>query len=173
MTPAATTTRPATRRPNSANTPKHAFALVVAFDPRNRTAGNVTLPAQSHNLDLWPVGYASGTSRHDFYVSVGAGSQTAVLVHNCPGSGDIHGDLNSESRGIDVENVRTNGDTAYQVSETETRAVNILNNGNGTNDIVIDRLGAQAGDSPITAFQSTDDEVAGKFARGTWQWNLG
>ncbi len=110
---------------------------------------------------------------HDFYVSVGVGSQTAVLVHNCPDSGDIHGDLNSESRGIDVDNVRANGDTAYQVSESETRAVNIVNNGNGTNDVVIDRLGAQAGDSPITAFQSTDDEVAGKFASGTWQWNLG
>jgi hypothetical protein len=41
------------------------------------------------------VGIASRTSRHDFYVSVGAGSQTAVLVHNCPDTGDtvyrLHG----------------------------------------------------------------------------------
>lgn len=44
----------------------------------------MTLPAQRHNFDLWSAGFASGTSRHDFYVSVGAGSQTAVLVHSCP-----------------------------------------------------------------------------------------
>jgi hypothetical protein len=85
MTAAATTTRPTACRPTSADTPKHAFALIAPFRPRNSTANNVTLPAQRHNLDLWPVGLASETSRHDFYVSVGAGSQTAVLVHNCPG----------------------------------------------------------------------------------------
>jgi hypothetical protein len=83
MTAAATTTRPTACRPTSADTPKHAFALIAPFRPRNSTANNVTLPAQRHNLDLWPVGLASETSRHDFYVSVGAGSQTAVLVHNC------------------------------------------------------------------------------------------
>ena len=83
MTATATTTPPATGRRRSATTPKHAFALLTPFGPRNSTVANVTLPAQSHNLDLWSVGPASATSRHDFYVSVGAGSQTAVLVHNC------------------------------------------------------------------------------------------
>jgi hypothetical protein len=86
MTTAATTTRPAIGHPNSANTPKHAFAPFAPFGPRSSTASNVTLPAQRPNLDLWPGQLASETSRHDFYVSVGAGSQTAVLVHNCPSS---------------------------------------------------------------------------------------
>ena len=62
--------------------PKHTFAPFAPFGPRNSTASNVTLPAQRPNLDLWPGQLASATSRHDFYVSVGAGSQTAVLVHN-------------------------------------------------------------------------------------------
>jgi hypothetical protein len=83
MTTAATTTRPAIGHPNSANTPKHAFAPFAPFGPRSSTASNVTLPAQRPNLDLWPGQLASATSPHDFYVSVGAGSQTAVLVHNC------------------------------------------------------------------------------------------
>jgi len=91
MTTAATTTRPAIGHPNSANTPKHAFAPFAPFGPRSSTASNVTLPAQRPNLDLWPGQLASETSRHDFYVSVGAGSQTAVLVHNC-------GDLDSLSQ---------------------------------------------------------------------------
>lgn len=83
MSAMATTTRPAIGCSNSANTSKHAFAPFAPFGPRSSTASNVTLPAQRPNLDLWPGQLASATSRHDFYVSVGAGSQTAVLVHNC------------------------------------------------------------------------------------------
>jgi hypothetical protein len=80
MTTAATTTRPAIGHPNSANTPKHAFAPFAPSDPRSSTASNVTLPAQRPNLDLWPGQLASETSRHDFYVVVTAG--TGVLVHD-------------------------------------------------------------------------------------------
>ena len=86
MTATAATTPPVVRRPTSVNTLKHAFAHVSAFHRLNSTAGNVTPPAQRHNLDSWRVGLASGTSRHGFYVSVGAGSQTAVLVHDCGNS---------------------------------------------------------------------------------------
>ena len=80
MTTAASTTRPAIGHPNSANTPKHAFAPFAPFGPRSSTASNVTLPAQRPNLDLWPGQLASETSRHDFYVVVTAG--TGVLVHD-------------------------------------------------------------------------------------------
>ncbi len=71
--------------PNAGNTAKHAFAPSVPFH-RQDNAANVTLAVQGHNFSLWRAEVASAISVHDFYVSVGAGSQTAVLVHNCPGS---------------------------------------------------------------------------------------
>jgi hypothetical protein len=72
--------------PNDGNTSKHAFAPSVPFHRLGDTTANVTLAVQSHNFSLWRAEVASAISVHDFYVSVGAGSQTAVLVHNCPGS---------------------------------------------------------------------------------------
>ncbi len=72
--------------PNVGNTSKHAFAHSVPFHRQDNTAANVTLAVQGHNFSLWRAEVASAISVHDFYVSVGAGSQTAVLVHNCPGT---------------------------------------------------------------------------------------
>jgi hypothetical protein len=69
--------------PNDGNTSKHAFAPSVPFHRLGDTTANVTLAVQSHNFSLWRAEVASAISVHDFYVSVGAGSQTAVLVHNC------------------------------------------------------------------------------------------
>jgi hypothetical protein len=85
MTATATLTRPALGRPDSATASNHAFAQFSPPPPRNVTASNTTLAGQRHNLDRWWVGLASGNSRHDFYVVVGAGSPTAVLVHNDDG----------------------------------------------------------------------------------------
>ena len=85
MTATATLTRPALGRPDSATASNHAFAQFSPPPPRNVTASNTTLAGQRHNLDRWWVGLASGNSRHDFYVVVGAGSPTAVLVHNVDG----------------------------------------------------------------------------------------
>jgi hypothetical protein len=90
--------------PNDGNTSKHAFAPSVPFHRLGDTTANVTLAVQSHNFSLWRAEVASAISVHDFYVSVGAGSQTAVLVHNCLGddpdafldsTGKVHGDLPS------------------------------------------------------------------------------
>jgi hypothetical protein len=138
--------------------------------PTGATATVVSTTVVPGAANMWDL---TVDNDHDFYVAVSSESPTAVLVHNCPGIGDIHGDLNAESRGIDVENARANGDRAYQVEAGETRSVSILNNGNGTNDIVIDRLGAQAGDSPITSLRLSDGEVASRFGSGLWQWELG
>jgi hypothetical protein len=87
---AMTGTATAMRR-TAANTSKHAFAPSVPFHRLGDTTANVTLAVQSHNFSLWRAEVGSAISVHDFYVSVGAGSQTAVLVHNC-------GDLDSLSQ---------------------------------------------------------------------------
>ncbi len=68
---------------------------------RDRAFGPVPPPWRHHrkrhprcsgpHFSLWRAEVVSTISVHDFYVSVGAGSQTAVLVHNCPGTRD--GDL--------------------------------------------------------------------------------
>ena len=88
-------------------------------------------------------------------------------------SADIHGTVSSESRGVDVEFVRANGERLYNVEDEDTRAVSVLDKGNGSSDVVVDRLGARVGDRPITAYELTNGQVEARIESGRWQRELG
>jgi len=152
MTAEATTRRPVVRRPTSTNASKHAFAHFSSFGPRNSTAANVTLPAQRRNLDLWPVGLASETSRHDFYVVVTGG--TGVLVHNVDGPGCADGvpgaaspslkDLANEVRTAGVHPAAINQRTiAVGIDSDETLFAGSSNGFDAGQRAALERLGIQ------------------------------
>ena len=69
-------------------------------------------------ISLWRAGVASAISVHDFYVAVGAGSQTAVLVHNCPDSvPDEWGEGQPNQRESD------NGGRTHRILGTESESI--------------------------------------------------
>jgi hypothetical protein len=105
----------------------------------------------------------------DFAAESVANDSEGTAISNA----DIHGTLATESRGMDAEYVRANGERAYDVDDDETRAVNILDKGNGNSDIVIDRLGATAGDKPISTYELTNGQVDARFISGRWIRELG
>ncbi|SDJ32214.1 RHS repeat-associated core domain-containing protein [Frankineae bacterium MT45] len=109
--------------------------------------------------DMWDLTVAND---HDFYVG---SSVTNALVHNCPvDPRDVHGADRVASRGIDVQYVTENGDLFIQ---NDGQLVRVLDNGNGTSDVVI-RDASNSSGQPTSVIQVPNSYVDGKIHSGAW-----
>jgi len=108
----------------------HVGDLLRAASRAQAAVRNLNAIAGTRNM--WDLTVAND---HDFYVSVGAGSQTAVLVHNCLNSGTtlVRGGLNTANRFAEGSGVTSDsqgllqGVSVNSGSSIEEAAVGIKN----------------------------------------------
>lgn len=113
-------------------------------------AGTVVVPGAA---DMWDL---TVQTSHDFYVVT---TTSNILVHNCPvDPRDVHGSDRVGSRGVDVQHVVENGHLYYQ---EDGQLVRVLDNGNGTSDVVIRDASNPSG-------QPTTGRPAAGPANATW-----
>jgi len=101
---------------------------------------------------------------HTFYVLT---ATTSILVHNCPvDPRDVHGAVNTGSRRVDVNHVWKNGDLYLQ--ESDGQMVRVLDNGNGTSDVVIKDPANLSGEPTTVIKGMPNRQVEARVNDGRW-----
>jgi RHS repeat-associated protein len=111
---------------------------------------------------MWDLSVPGGGD-HDFYVDTAI---AAVLVHNCPvNPEEVHGELRASERSIDEPYVWDNYDQQY-IQESNGAVVRVLDNGNGTSDVVI-RYGVNP-QGADTVMRVPNSYIEDKLSGGAW-----
>lgn len=79
---------------------------------------------------------------------------------------DIHGVGRVSERGVDVQHVWDNGDMYVQ---GDGQIVKVLDNGNGTHDVVVRDMANPSGQPTTVLKDATQKYVDGKISRGDWE----
>jgi hypothetical protein len=79
---------------------------------------------------------------------------------------DVHGADRTAMRGVDVDHVWQNGD--MYVQEEDGQIVKVLDNGNGTHDVVVRDMSNPTGQPTTVIKNATDKYVNNKIESGQW-----
>jgi hypothetical protein len=129
------------------------WAISPAAQPR---AGADSLVSPGHHL--------GEPSACPFYAPGSCAAAEETGVDAGVAARDVHGAVSS-GRGVDVENVLQNGDLYYQ---DDGQLVRVLDNGNGTSDVVI-RGPSNPSSAPATTIKDMpDSQVQARINSGRW-----